>query len=289
MLEGENNPLGKETEYKSIYDPSLLFSIKRDLGRANIGISDPELGEKGSVDLPFSGFDVWNCYELSWLDNYGKPQLAILKFFVPCQSPNIVESKSVKLYLNSFNNTKFAGISEVERHVKQDLSKATDSEVVVEIKNLEEFSGSKLSEPKGQNIDNIEIQVNDYDLSADYLKLAGGDQENQNIDEVLYSNLLRSNCLITNQPDWGSVSISYSGAKIDKESLLRYIISFRNHNEFHEQCVERIFCDIMKKCSPDSLTVEAKYTRRGGIDINPIRSTGEIHPQNIDSSRLPRQ
>ena len=298
MLDNDNNPLGKETEYKSNYDPWLLFSIERNLGRAKIGISSSEFTKSDhSPALPFFGFDVWNCYEISWLNESGKPQVSILKFFVPCESPSIVESKSVKLYFNSFNNTKFSSKSDLEQQAQKDLSKATGSEVIVEIRDLEDFYTQALAAPRGDNIDELDIEISDYDLSDEYLKVEDSillsklpsDEKKELISETLYSNLLRSNCLITNQPDWGSVEITYSGAKIDRESLLRYIISFRNHNEFHEQCVERIFCDIMKKCAPSSLTVEAKYTRRGGIDINPIRSTYAVLPQEIDTARLPRQ
>ncbi len=290
MLESENNPLGKDTEYKSSYDSSLLFPIERNLGRSKIGISDYDLSkDHQNSTLPFYGFDVWNCYEVSWLNDSGKPQVAILKFFVPCESPNIVESKSVKLYFNSFNNTKFSSKSDVEWRVQSDLSKVAGAEVIVEIRDLSDFYEQSLAAPRGKNIDDLDIEIEEYDLNKAYLKVETITGEEEVISETLHSNLLRSNCLITNQPDWGSIEITYSGSKINRESLLRYIISFRNHNEFHEQCVERIFCDIITQCAPMYLAVEAKYTRRGGIDINPIRSTSVVLPKDIDTTRLPRQ
>lgn len=256
-----NLPLGKQTTYVNHYDKDLLLGIPRSLGRNIIGLSNT---------LPFSGCDFWNCYELSWLDNRGKPEVRILEFFVPFDSPNIVESKSLKLYLNSYNGTKFNNENEVRAYLEQDLSQITGAATIISINKLNELAEQKLSIFEGIYLDELEIDANEYNVNSSLLKLA---DDFEIIEEKLYSHLLKSNCLVTNQPDWASIQIEYKGLRIDHSSLLKYIISFRNHSEFHEQCVEHIFNDIMLKCAPDELTVYAKYTRRGGIDINPYRTT----------------
>jgi len=256
----EASPLGKPSTYQTQYQPSLLFPIARLGKREEIGISGT---------LPFFGVDIWNAYEVSWLNLRGKPQVAIATFTVPADSPNIVESKSFKLYLNSFNQTKLADADALLQLLRQDLSAGFGAPVHVTLTTVEAFAGLKLQEPQGLLLDRLDIEVDQYQPNPSLLK---ADPNQVVIEETLVSHLLKSNCLVTGQPDWGSVQIHYVGAAIDQESLLKYLISFRDHNEFHEQCVERIFMDIMRNCSPQKLSVYARYTRRGGLDINPWRS-----------------
>lgn len=271
-----DSELGKQVAYDQSYNPSRLYPIPRAGKRNEIGV-DPNA-------LPFYGFDVWNHYEVSWLNQKGKPIVAIAEIFYDCQSPCIIESKSLKLYFNSLNNTKFSSLSEVTALIKKDLEKAIDSEVTAFLHELNQLSAPDMRRGfTGENIDALDIECTRYTVFPDYLSTCPEPTE-----EILYSDLLKSNCLVTGQPDWGSVQIAYRGNKIDREGLLRYLVSFRNHDEFHEQCIERIFMDILTRCKPEKLTVYGRYTRRGGIDINPCRST---HP--IDSAdknyRLVRQ
>lgn len=264
--------LGKISEYKQTYAPELLQGVPRSLNRNELKLA-------GS--LPFTGQDRWNGYELSWLNLKGKPQIAILRCEVPYDSPNLIESKSFKLYLNSFNQSKVESIEQLKKILSADLSSCAGLPVRVELFSRQEFPSLTLATFDAQCIDDLDIQVDDYQLQPHLLKVGEIDAN-----ESLCSHLLKSNCLITNQPDWGSVLIRYQGRQINKESLLRYLISFRQHNEFHEQCVERIFCDIMQYCQPQKLSVYARYTRRGGLDINPFRSNFEsIYPE----QRLARQ
>ncbi|KXI28168.1 NADPH-dependent 7-cyano-7-deazaguanine reductase QueF [Paraglaciecola hydrolytica] len=264
--------LGKTTPYTETYSPELLQGVPRSLNRDDLNLAD---------DLPFQGVDRWNGYELSWLNAKGKPQVAILQCEVPASSSNLIESKSFKLYLNSFNQSKFASLTQVQNIISQDLSACAKEPVKVIILSPQEFSSLTLSTLDALSLDELDIEVSEYQLNPEVLF-----SSDEWVEESLCSDLLKSNCLITNQPDWGSVFIRYQGNKIDHEALLRYLISFRQHNEFHEQCVERIFCDIMRYCSPNLLTVYARYTRRGGLDINPFRSNFEsIYPE----FRLARQ
>ena len=272
----EHSPLGKKVEYQDTYDPSLLFPIARTTKRAEIGIDEQQ--------LPFHGVDLWNGYELSWLNAKGKPQIAIATFRIPADSPCLIESKSFKLYLNSFNQTRLPDRASVIDLLTQDLSQASGGAVVVSLIGPEAFDGERIAEPKGESIDDLDIEVSDY--TPDPTRLHA--DPHQEVSEILTSNLLKSNCLVTGQPDWGSVIIRYRGARIDREGLLRYLIGFRQHNEFHEQCVERIFADIMRQCSPQSLTVYARYTRRGGLDINPWRSN-DAEARVPDNLRTARQ
>lgn len=261
----QNLSLGKVTEYKSAYDAGLLQGVPRSLNRDELKLN--------ADNLPFVGFDLWNIYELSWLNSKGKPVVATGVVKVPFDSPNLIESKSFKLYLNSFNLTKFNSLADVQKVLVRDLSKCADKAVSVELNdNLDQFT-DKLGTFQGTCIDSLDIEIDNYQLTPGYLQDISLDET---VTETLYSHLLKSNCLITSQPDWGSVEISYTGKKLDREKLLRYIVSFRQHNEFHEQCVERIYCDIMKFAQIDKLTVYARYTRRGGLDINPLRSSEEI-------------
>ncbi len=276
MKEIINLTLGKEVAYGHQYDSKLLVGIPRNLGRDAINLP---------VDLPFKGFDIWNCYELSWLNNKGKPSAKILQFIVSAESECIIESKSVKLYLNSLNGSRFNNDQEVHNIIQKDLSNVAKSEVIVIMSNLEEVC-SEMRIFDGVNIDGLDVNIIDYEVNADLLATLNGGKI---VTETLYSNLLKSNCLITNQPDWASVQIKYSGRQIDHESLLRYIVSFRHHNGFHEQCVERMFNDIMQQCSPEKLNIHAKYTRRGGIDISPYRSNLSFKVSDISKTRDIRQ
>ncbi|WP_394136344.1 NADPH-dependent 7-cyano-7-deazaguanine reductase QueF [Aliivibrio fischeri] len=267
--------LGQKTEYKHTYEPELLQAVPRSLNRDDLALGD---------ELPFVGCDVWTLYELSWLNQNGLPQVAVGEVALPATSPNLVESKSFKLYLNSFNQTKFTSWDEVKETLVKDLSACAGETVKVDVFPVQRYSQQPIVDMQGECIDDQDIIIDDYEFNAAYLESSTSDAE---IEETLHSHLLKSNCLITNQPDWGSVEIQYKGKKIDQEKLLRYLISFRQHNEFHEQCVERIYTDIMKYCAPESLTVFARYTRRGGLDINPFRSSHLLAPK--DNLRLARQ
>lgn len=267
--------LGQKTEYKHSYEPELLQAVPRSLNRDDLDLSN---------ELPFVGCDVWTLYELSWLNQNGLPQVAVGDVTLPATSPNLVESKSFKLYLNSFNQTKFASWDDVTRTLIKDLSACAGGEVKVEIHPVQTYSQQPIVDMAGECIDNQDIVIDNYEFDAEYLQSSTSEEL---VEETLHSHLLKSNCLITNQPDWGSVEINYVGNKIDREKLLRYLISFRQHNEFHEQCVERIYTDIMKFCKPSSLTVFARYTRRGGLDINPFRSSHLAEPEH--NLRLARQ
>lgn len=267
--------LGKTTEYKDQYDPSLLQPVPRSLNRDDLALGD---------SLPFTGYDIWTLYELSWLNSKGLPQVAIGEVRLPVSSPNLIESKSFKLYLNSFNQTRFESWQRVADQLQQDLSNCAGADVDVTIQPLTDFDDQQIVNFSGQCIDEQDIEIDSFDFNPAYLE---GAAEGEIVTEELHSHLLKSNCLITRQPDWGSVRISYKGKQINREKLLRYIVSFRNHNEFHEQCVERIFTDIMKYCQPELLTVYARYTRRGGLDINPYRTNMGKTPS--DNFRMARQ
>lgn len=266
-----NSPLGKTTKYSDKYDSSLLFPIPRKNTR------------KCEVDdLPFKGYDIWHAYEISWLDKKGKPQVTLAEIILPYDSPNLVESKSLKLYLNSFNDSKFATKNEVLERIQKDVSESAEKEVKVrfytetKVPIITTFNNSKL-------LDDLDVEIDTYTPSKSLLGT-----NSKIISESLCSNLLKSNCPVTGQPDWASVLIDYKGPQIDHESLLKYVISFRNYQEFHEQCVERMFLDIMEKCKPELLTVYARYTRRGGLDINPLRTNNPSYK--LDNSfRMIRQ
>lgn len=271
-----DSPLGKKTVYVDQYSSNLLFPVPRAGQRKELNIAE---------FLPFKGFDIWTAFELSWLNTKGKPLVAFGEFIFTCTSPCLVESKSLKLYLNSFNNSKFSSLEEVQNTIHRDLSTATGADVSVKIYSLSELPQLSIQNFSGKCIDDYDIECDIFTVAPSLLKIENASAGE--VSETLVSNLLRSNCLMTGQPDWASVQISYTGKKINHESLLAYIISFRNHNEFAEHCVERIFTDIMQYCAPTKLTVYGRYTRRGGIDINPYRSTEACEaPANI---RLPRQ
>ncbi|MDO8953569.1 MAG: NADPH-dependent 7-cyano-7-deazaguanine reductase QueF [Gammaproteobacteria bacterium] len=274
MTNLHSSALGKSTSYMQHYAPELLFPISRQGKRDEIAVGK---------ELPFCGADVWNAYELSWLNAKGKPLVGLAQITVPCESPAIIESKSLKLYFNSLNQTPFVDKAALTQTIIKDLSQAAGILVAVEIWEVDEFPDMTITTLKSDCLDSLDIFCDTYLTEPAFLKLSGGKITEQR----LHSNLLRSNCLITGQPDWGTVEISYKGPEIDREGLLRYIISFRHHIEFHEQCIERIFMDIMRKCGPESLTICARYTRRGGIDINPYRSTDPNYKQ--ATIRLSRQ
>jgi 7-cyano-7-deazaguanine reductase len=271
----QNLPLGKPTAYTDEYDPGLLCPFPRQAKRDEIGVA--------AHALPFGGCDIWNAYELSWLDPKGKPVVAMAEFRFPCSSEFLVESKSFKLYLNSLNQTRFVGFDEVTAVLQADLARACGAPVQAEILPLAAATGRCLQELPGECLDGLDIAIDRYVLDAGLLVGAAG---GETVEETLHSHLLKSNCLVTRQPDWASVMIRYRGPRIDREALLRYLISFRRHSEFHEQCVERIFMDLQRHCRPEGLTVYARYTRRGGLDINPFRSDFE---ETLPNWRLARQ
>lgn len=259
-----HSPLGKESEYRCHYAPELLFPIPRSQGRDELGIGS---------NLPFQGIDLWTAFELSWLNQRGIPQVAMAEFQVPCESPNIIESKSLKLYLNSFNQTKYNNKQDVMNVIETDLSISAGSNVSVylvpvtaqisPVADLRDFSC----------IDAIETEIDQYQPDGNLLHV----DSNEQVTERLVSHLLKSNCPVTGQPDWASLFVEYSGSRIDRASLLRYLVSYRQHMGFHEQCVEQIFIDLLEHCSIEKLTVSARYLRRGGLDINPVRSTEKTY------------
>ncbi len=259
-MHGERTPPGDSTQYPQRYDPSLLCPLPRATGRNRLNLA---------TTLPFSGVDLWTAYEISWLDNLGKPQVAIGEFSIACDSTFLIESKSLKLYLNSLNQQRFADSSEVKTTIARDLRAACAGAVDIALFTLSDYQRRGSGRFSGLCLDNMSVTSNDYQPKADLLKVGGETIQS----ETLYSDLLKSNCPATGQPDWGSIQISYSGRAIEHAGLLRYIVSFRNHADFHEHCVERIFLDIQRRCQPQKLWVYARYTRRGGIDINPLRTT----------------
>jgi 7-cyano-7-deazaguanine reductase len=274
-----DSPLGKPTSYAVGYDPSLIFPIERAAKRREVGIDTTP-----GTALPFMGADLWTAYELSWLNPKGKPQVALAVVTAPCESPAIVESKSFKLYLNSFHMSRFDSAEAVRELLVHDLSAGFGLRVGVKLVAPDAFDQQAIHELDGLSLDRLDLECEHY-IPAPELLSANHDEPPVN--ETLVSRLLKSNCLVTGQPDWGSVQITYSGAAIDQAGLLRYLVSFRQHNEFHEQCVERIFMDLWTRCRPTRLQVYARYTRRGGLDINPFRTS---HPARLPPSvRTARQ
>ena len=282
MSDLRDSALGKPTAYVSQYDPALLLPLPRAASRAEIGIA--------AGQAPFFGADLWTAYELSWLNPRGKPQVAIAHITVPCETPNIIESKSFKLYLNSFSNTHIASADEIRARIRADVSQAAwrgspaSATVGVTLIAPEQFDAQQVHELDGLPLDRLDLECTHYQPAPELLSANHAEAP---VSETLTSRLLKSNCPVTGQPDWASVQIAYSGAQIDQAGLLRYIVSLRNHGEFHEQCVERIFMDIWRRCRPIKLTVYARYTRRGGLDINPCRTS---HPQQLPpNARTARQ
>jgi len=273
----QQSELGKKTSYDSGYSAELLFPLPRSTRREELGIVSK---------LPFFGFDLWNHYEVSWLNSKGKPLVAIAEIIYACDSVNIIESKSMKLYFNSLNNTCFESQAALEAVITQDLSKRLHASFLhVKLIPVSEFKTQSLvAQLDGICIDTLDIDCDTYHNNPNFLTT-----EPHVVKETLCSDLLKSNCLVTNQPDWCSVQITYHGKQINHAGLLRYLVSFRNDNEFHEQCIEKIFVHLMHQCQPESLTVWGRSTRRGGLDINSIRSTQTIEPLEILNPRLCRQ
>ncbi|MES2015216.1 MAG: NADPH-dependent 7-cyano-7-deazaguanine reductase QueF [Pseudomonadota bacterium] len=270
----DHSPLGKTAAYQTQYAPELLFPIARQQKRDELQLTGT---------LPFFGVDIWNAYELSWLNLRGKPQVAIATITAPADSPNIIESKSFKLYLNSFNQTRLASSDELLALLRKDLSAGFGAPVQIVLTGQEGFGGVKMGELDGLLLDRLDIEIDSYTPAPALLTAAQGAVP---VSETLVSHLLKSNCLVTGQPDWASVQIRYVGPQINQEGLLKYLIGFREHNEFHEQCVERIFVDILRQCAPQKLAVYARYTRRGGLDINPWRSNfSGPPPGNVRTAR----
>ena len=279
----DQSQLGKASRYIDQYDASLLFPIPRLEKRLEIGIPGA---------APFFGADMWTTFELSWLNLRGKPQVALAQFTIPCESTNIIESKSFKLYLNSFNNTRFADSEAVKARLRTDITEAiwrgadataTMASIGLTLLGTEMFDQEPIHELDGLNLDRLDIECSHFTPAPELLTTTPDEAP---VSEVLVSNLLKSNCLVTGQPDWASVQIRYTGDQIEQGGLLQYLVSFRNHNEFHEQCVERIFMDIWTRCKPIKLTVYARYTRRGGLDINPFRTSHpQALPRNIRTAR----
>ena len=271
----EHSPLGKSSDYVATYSPHLLFPIPRAPKWAELGLT--------AETLPYQGVDLWNCYELSWLLPSGKPVVAIGEFEIPADSPNIIESKSFKLYLNSLNQSVFESREALVEVMIADLSAAAGKAVKVRLRTLDEVASEGVATLPGRRIDDLDVTIEHYDhpqpelLTCDARRL---------VEESLHSHLLKSNCPVTGQPDWGSVVVEYRGAALQAESLLAYLVSFRQHADFHEQCVERIFLDLQRLLQPEKLTVYARYVRRGGLDINPYRSTEAMV---VDNRRLVRQ
>ncbi len=273
--------LGQQSAYPNQYDPSLLFPIARSDNRSSLGLNSQSTP-------PFFGVDIWNAYELAWLNLKGKPQIALAEFIIPADSPNMIESKSFKLYLNSLNQHCFADFATVKTCLQHDLSQVLGTGLQVRLVQPCEITSNKkmvpIEELGGQLLDRLDIEVNSHQ-SADLLLLKA-DHTSAPITQTLVSHLLKSNCPVTGQPDWASVQIQYQGRPIDEEGLLRYLIGFRQLGEFHEHCVEKIFCDIKIQCQPEKLSVYARYTRRGGLDINPFRTDfNAAWPNNIRHAR----
>lgn len=264
----EDSPLGKKTASIETYTPGLLYPVARLLARNKLGID--------LKNLPFHGFDLWNGFEFSWLNLKGKPQIALLLFEFPCDSPYIVESKSLKLYLNSFIQSRFDSKEQVEATLRSDIESVIEAKIGLK---LLEVSDKKpaIGLIEGKCLDSLDIEVSSYSRDPSLLQVTG-----EKVKETLYSHLLKSNCMATGQPDWGTLVVNYEGPAIDPSSLLKYIISYRSHVGFAEHCVEQIYVDILEKCKPKKLTVYARYTRRGGLDINPVRS-------NFEKSSLKRE
>ena len=275
MHPAEHSPLGKSSEYVSTYTPSLLFPIPRAPKWAELGLT--------AQSLPYTGVDYWNCYELSWLTVSGKPVVAVGEFAIPADSPNIIESKSFKLYLNSLNQTRFASRDELKELLVRDLSGAAGATVSVTLKTLGRVAEEGIAEPAGVCIDELDVEIDDFSQPRAERLRCNADEV---VEESFHSHLLKSNCPVTGQPDWGTLVVEYRGPKLDQAAFLAYLVSFRQHSDFHEQCVERIYLDLLDLLQPERLSVHARYVRRGGLDINPYRSN---HAKSFDNRRLARQ
>jgi 7-cyano-7-deazaguanine reductase len=274
-----DTPLGKTVEYPSVYAPQLLFAIARDAGRAEL-----DYGSVGLNVLPFTGEDLWTAYEISGCDKKGKPWVAVGELSVPCDSPFIIESKSLKLYLNSLNQHRFASLQAARQTIADDVSRVAGADVAVRLYTIDDYARKGLTVFGGQCLDELDVDCEVY--KPDARLLAFSDRTDERVDEALYSHLMKSNCPVTGQPDWATIYVRYSGRPICHSSLLRYLVSYREHQGFHEHCVESVFLDILKHCQPSRLMVSARYTRRGGLDINPTRS---LSAEPVDWARTGRQ
>ena len=265
-------PLGRPARHPDQYAPSLLYAVPRQPQRAALGLG---------ARVPFTGVDVWTAYELTWLDPLGKPQIALATLEIPAESPSLVESKSMKLYLGSFAQTKFAGMTEVAGAIERDISAATGARVGVTLRGPAAFDAQTIRELAGESLDSLAVACDTYDVEAGFL--AAGEER---VEETLTTRLFRSVCPVTAQPDIASVQIAYRGRRVDREGLLRYLVSYRCHAGFHEHCVERIFVDLAARCGCERLSVLARFTRRGGLDINPFRTNaGAAVPANVRTAR----
>ena len=274
-----DTPLGKTVDYPSAYAPELLFAIPRSAGRTELGVES-----EATNLLPFSGEDLWTAYEISWCNAQGKPMVTVGEFILPCESPFIVESKSLKLYLNSLNQHRFASLQAARQTIADELSRVAGAPVAVQLYTIDDYARRGLTVFGGQCLDELDVDCAVYQPDADLLGFSG--EADEQVDETLYSHLMKSNCPVTGQPDWATIYVRYSGRPICHRSLLRYIVSYREHQGFHEHCVESVFLDILKQCQPSSLLVSARYTRRGGLDINPTRS---LNTEPVDWARTGRQ
>lgn len=272
----KKSPLNHHSNYPVNYSPEQLLAIDRSLQRANL------FGT--GMQLPFLGYDLWTSFELSWLDAKGKPKVAIAEFKVPCDSKSLFESKSFKLYLHSFNQERFSSPQQLVERMIDDLSCCVESQVEVFLHQPEEWQRLPFGGWQGLCLDDLDVAIDCYEPDETLLTLRKGVEGS--VEEWLYSHLLRSNCPVTGQPDWGSLLVAYRGRAIDHEGLLRYVVSFRNHTDFHEHCIEKIFIDISNRCRPDELLVLGRNTRRGGIDTNPVRYSGSWQ---VPKQRLIRQ
>ena len=270
----EKSSLGKPVAYVGSYDPTLLFPVERASKRALLGIGEA---------LPFLGVDIWNAYELSWLDARGKPRVALAEFRVPVNSPNIIESKSFKLYLNSYMQTRVPDTDSLRGQLAADLSAAAGAPVSVVLATPTSKQSALIENLDGEVIDDLPIEISHYGPPRPELLHS---DPNAVVEETLVSHLFKSNCPITGQPDWASVQVHYAGPRLGRDGLLRYLVSYREHDDFHEHCVERMFVDILAQCACSRLSVYARYTRRGGLDINPFRTTpGWLLPGNTRTAR----
>lgn len=256
-----DNPLGKQTAYPTRYDPDLLFPVARAANRVNIGIDE--------AALPFAGFDHWRAYELSWLSATGQPVVALADILVPCKSPFLIESKSMKLYFNSLNQHVFADVASAHSRIEQDLARVAGAPVQVTLYSNDAPAMHTRDVNDAIVLDNLSVTTSTYQPSPQLLQTVAG----TDVDEILLSHAFRSNCPITAQPDWGSIMIQYRGKQIDHSSVLAYLISYRLHEGFHEHCVEQIFQDLSAVCKPQALQVSINFLRRGGLEINPLRSS----------------
>jgi len=268
-----NLPLGHEIDYPQKYAPDVLCPISRANSRAELGLIEP---------LPFTGVDIWNAWELTWLGPYGRPRVATAEIYVPADSPNIIESKSLKLYLGSFAMSTFDSMTAVAELIARDLASCTGAPVKVSVLPVSGTEARRPARLAGACLDDLDVTCSDWEVNADLLRA----DASVSVHEDVHTHLLRSRCPVTSQPDIGSLQISYRGPKIDHAALLQYVVSFREHNDFHEACIERMFADLMQRCGCEDLTIHARYQRRGGIDINPIRTNCSEKPLNL---RLWRQ